>query len=82
MHKPERTISEVFADEYQQGYDDGDQGTYRSATILEDMALIKLYIAHATPAELRTLRAIINGKLSKRTISPEQQQKMQDARKR
>lgn len=32
--------------------------------------------------ELRTLRAIINGKLGKRTITPEQQAKMQLSRKR
>lgn len=34
------------------------------------------------PAELKTLRAIINGKLSKRSISPEQQAAMQAGRKR
>lgn len=33
-----------------------------------------------TEEDLRTLRAIINGKLSKRKISPEQQEKMQRAR--
>lgn len=32
--------------------------------------------------ELRTLRAIINGKLSKRKITPEQQAKMQAARQK
>ena len=32
--------------------------------------------------DLRTLRAIINGMLSKRKIDPEQQAKMQAARKR
>lgn len=32
--------------------------------------------------ELRALRAIINGKLSKRTISAEQQAKMQQARRK
>ena len=32
--------------------------------------------------ELRTLRATINGMLGKRKISPEQQQKMQNARKK
>ena len=31
---------------------------------------------------LRTLRAIINGKIGKRKITPEQQAKMQAARKR
>lgn len=35
-----------------------------------------------TQDDLRTLRAIINGKLSKRTITPEQQAKMQLSRKR
>lgn len=32
--------------------------------------------------ELKTLRAMINGKLGKRSISPEQQAKMQQARKK
>lgn len=32
--------------------------------------------------DLRTLRAIINGKLGKRVITPEQQVNMQAARKR
>jgi hypothetical protein len=40
---------------------------------------------HGIPdADLRTLRAIINGKLSRRTITPEQQAKMiaaKDAKK-
>lgn len=35
-----------------------------------------------TDDDLRTLRAIINGKISKRKIGPEQQSKMQSARKR
>ena len=35
-----------------------------------------------TDDDLRTLRAIINGKISKRKIDPEQQAKMQAARKR
>jgi hypothetical protein len=35
-----------------------------------------------TDDDLRTLRAIINGKISKRAIDPEQQAKMQAARKR
>ena len=35
-----------------------------------------------TQDELRTLRSIINGKLSKRKITPEQQAKMQASRKR
>ncbi|MBT0665732.1 hypothetical protein KI809_15590 [Geobacter pelophilus] len=34
-----------------------------------------------TDDDLRTLRAIINGKLGKREITPEQQAKMQEARK-
>ena len=33
-----------------------------------------------TKAELKTLRAKINGKISKRSISPEEQHKMQAAR--
>lgn len=32
--------------------------------------------------DLRTLRAMINGKLGKRKITPEQQAKMQEARKK
>jgi hypothetical protein len=32
--------------------------------------------------DLRTLRAMINGRLGKRSISPEQQEKMQEARKK
>jgi hypothetical protein len=37
-------------------------------------------VADLPPADLRTLRAIINGKLSRRTITPEQQAKMIAAR--
>lgn len=32
--------------------------------------------------DLRTLRAIVNGKLSKRKITPEQQKRMQEGRKK
>lgn len=46
-----------------------------------DMELVRLWIADATPDELRTLRAIINGKLGKRQITKEQQAAMQAARK-
>ena len=35
-----------------------------------------------TPDDLRTLRAIINGKLGKRKITAEQQASMQEARKK
>jgi hypothetical protein len=35
-----------------------------------------------TKSDLITLRAIINGKIGKRKITPEQQAKMQAARKR
>jgi hypothetical protein len=35
-----------------------------------------------TDIDLRILRAIINGKLGKRKITPEQQAKMQEARKK
>lgn len=35
-----------------------------------------------TPEDLRTLRAIINGKLGKREITPEQQARLQEARKK
>ena len=33
-------------------------------------------------AELKTLRAMINGKLGKRTITPEQQARMQEGRRK
>ena len=42
---------------------------------------IKDILATMPQDELRTLRAIINGKLSKRKITPEQQAKMQLSRK-
>lgn len=35
-----------------------------------------------TPEDLRILRAIINGKLGKREITPEQQVRLQEARKK
>lgn len=42
--------------------------------------LLVAMVSNLRPDQLRTLRAVINGKLSKRTISPEQQKRMQDAR--
>lgn len=54
--------------------------TYGDST--NDIELVRLWIDDATPADLRTLRAIINGKLSKRTITKEQQDAMQAARVR
>ena len=44
--------------------------------------LVRQWLACFTPEELKTLRAIINGMLSKRKITPEQQAKMQAGRKR
>ena len=44
--------------------------------------LVRLWLNDCTQDELRTLRAIINGKLSKRKITPEQQAKMQAARQK
>ena len=44
--------------------------------------LVRLWLNDCTQDELRTLRAIINGKLSKRVITPEQQAKMQAARQK
>lgn len=41
-----------------------------------------LHLVDLTEAELKTLRAKINGKLGRRTISPEAQAKMQAARKK
>lgn len=43
---------------------------------------LRKLLAGLTEDDLRTLRAIINGMLSKRKITPEQQTKMQQARKR
>jgi hypothetical protein len=43
---------------------------------------IKLFINDCTVEELKHLRAYINGKLSKRVITPEQQAKMQAARQK
>lgn len=47
-----------------------------------DFELVKLWLAGCSKEELRTLRAIINGKLGKREITPEQQAKMQEGRKK
>jgi hypothetical protein len=47
-----------------------------------DIELLRLWIDGCTREELITLRAIINGKLGKRKITPEQQANMQAARKR
>lgn len=44
--------------------------------------LVRLWLNDCTQDELRTLRAIINGKLGKRKITPEQQAKMQAARQK
>lgn len=40
------------------------------------------YLADCTPEELNHFRAVINGKMSKRKITPEQQEAMQKGRKR
>jgi hypothetical protein len=42
--------------------------------------LVRLWLNGCTQDELRTLRSIINGKIGKREITPEQQAKMQAAR--
>jgi hypothetical protein len=47
-----------------------------------DLELLRLWINGCTHQELITLRAIINGKLGKRKISPEAQAKMQAGRKK
>lgn len=47
-----------------------------------DKDQLRELVAGLTEADLRTLRAIVNGMLSKRKITPEQQAKMQAARKR
>ena len=43
---------------------------------------LRAILSTLTPEELRTIRAMINGKLGRRTITPEQQEKMQAARKK
>jgi hypothetical protein len=43
---------------------------------------LKKLVEGLTEAELKTLRSIINGKISKRKITPEQQEAMQKGRKR
>jgi len=43
---------------------------------------LRCLVAEMDDDTLRRLRAIINGKLGKREITPEQQAKMQAARKR
>jgi len=45
-------------------------------------AKLRKFIDKLQPHELKTLRAMINGKLSKRTISPEEQAKLQAAKKK
>lgn len=42
---------------------------------------LRLMVEGLTDGDLRTLRAVINGKISKRKITPEQQEAMQKARK-
>lgn len=49
----------------------------------EELQEVAAYYRNAFGVEaLRTLRAIINGKLGKRAITKEQQEKMQAARKK
>lgn len=43
---------------------------------------LRQLVAALTDDDLRTLRAMINGKLGKRKITPEQQAKMQAGRKK
>jgi len=45
-------------------------------------AKLRKFIDSLSVEELKTLRAMINGKLSKRTITPEDQKKLQEARKK
>ena len=42
---------------------------------------LRKFVDGLKPEDLKTLRAMINGKLSKRTLGPEDQAKMQEARK-
>jgi hypothetical protein len=43
---------------------------------------LKKLVEGLTEGEMKTLRSIINGKISKRKITPEQQEAMQKGRKR
>ena len=43
---------------------------------------LREFVDKLQPEDRKTLRAMVNGKLSKRTISPEAQEKMQDARRK
>jgi len=47
-----------------------------------DIQLLRNRLVGLTPDDLRRLRSIINGSLSRREITPEQQQRMQAGRKR
>lgn len=51
-------------------------------TKLQMKAPLSALIEGLSKEDLRTLRAIINGKLGKRNITPEQQAKMQASRKK
>lgn len=48
---------------------------------MEKLEKVRESIKGCTKEELVILRSVINGKLSKRSITPEQQAKMQAARK-
>lgn len=43
---------------------------------------IRAFVNKLTPDEMKQCRSVINGKIGKRKITPEQQQKMQESRKK
>lgn len=54
----------------------------RRSTVAITKDQLKDLITGLQDDDLRTMRAIINGKLGRRTISPEAQAKMQESRKK
>jgi len=54
----------------------------RKLTLENRVAYIRDLLEWCDVAELKQIRAIINGKISKRKITPEQQAKMQAARQK
>lgn len=72
-----KRINRISPISYENGYEDGyEKGVKETKEQLSEL------IVGLPPADLFTLRAIINGKLGKRTITKEQQVIMQMARKK
>jgi hypothetical protein len=55
---------------------------YQDGGPIFEQVTIRELLDYCSQSELRNIRAVINGKLSKRTITPEQQAKMQEVRRR